>query len=126
MLSGSKVFASQSRLLITKKYFQSKFLHFLSHFGSRTLIQTALARVTWKWNRLSWTILNTVPNTGYAPPKEWSIIKLHLGIGIIEIGLELAPFVFFKFFSAFEHVKSLLIMGPNNTKNSSLVWFSHN
>jgi hypothetical protein len=24
------------------------------------------------------------------------------------------------FFSAFEHVKSLLIMGPNNTKNSSL------
>jgi hypothetical protein len=24
------------------------------------------------------------------------------------------------FFSAFEHVKGLLIMGPNNTKNSSL------
>jgi hypothetical protein len=24
------------------------------------------------------------------------------------------------FFSTFEHVKSLLIMGPNNTKNSSL------
>ncbi len=39
----------------------------------------------------------------------------------IEIGLEQAPFVFcFKFFSSFEHVKSLLIMGPNNTKNSSL------
>jgi hypothetical protein len=39
----------------------------------------------------------------------------------IEIGLEQAPFVFFNlFFSAFEHVKSLLIMGPNNTKNSSL------
>ncbi len=33
----------------------------------------------------------------------------------IEIGLEQAPF-----FSSFEHVKSLLIMGPNNTKNSSL------
>jgi hypothetical protein len=30
----------------------------------------------------------------------------------IEIGLEQAPL--------FEHVKSLLIMGPNNTKNSSL------
>jgi hypothetical protein len=38
----------------------------------------------------------------------------------IEIGLEQAPFVFFKKISAFEHVKSLLIMGPNNTKNSSL------
>jgi hypothetical protein len=40
----------------------------------------------------------------------------------IEIGLEQAPFVavFLIFFSAFEHVKSLLIMGPNNTKNSSL------
>jgi hypothetical protein len=39
----------------------------------------------------------------------------------IEIGLEQAPLVFFNlFFSAFEHVKSLLIMGPNNTKNSSL------
>ncbi len=30
------------------------------------------------------------------------------------------PLFFLKFFSAFEHVKSLLIMGPNNTKNSSL------
>jgi hypothetical protein len=30
-------------------------------------------------------------------------------------GLEQAPFVFF----SFEHVKSLLIMGPNNTKNAS-------
>jgi hypothetical protein len=39
----------------------------------------------------------------------------------IEIGLEQAPFVFLNlFFSEFEHVKSLLIMGPNNTKNSSL------
>jgi hypothetical protein len=39
----------------------------------------------------------------------------------IEIGLEQAPFVFFNlFFSAFEHVKSLLIMVPNNTKNSLL------
>ncbi len=37
----------------------------------------------------------------------------------IEMGLEQAPFIFL-FFSAFEHVKSLLIMGPNNTKNSSL------
>jgi hypothetical protein len=27
---------------------------------------------------------------------------------------------FWLFFSSFEHVKSLLIMGPNNTKNSSL------
>ena len=33
----------------------------------------------------------------------------------IEIGLEQAPF-----FSTFEHVKSLLIMGPNDIKNSSL------
>jgi hypothetical protein len=32
----------------------------------------------------------------------------------IDIGLDQAPF-----FSSFEHVKSLLIMGPNNTKNSS-------
>jgi len=40
----------------------------------------------------------------------------------IEIGLEQAPFVFYYyfFFSTFEHVKSLLIMGPNNTKHSSL------
>jgi len=37
----------------------------------------------------------------------------------IEIGLEQAPFVF----SAFEHVKSLLIMGPNHTKNSSLKYY---
>jgi len=34
----------------------------------------------------------------------------------IEIGLEQAPFVVFYFiFSTFEHVKSLLIIGPNNT-----------
>jgi hypothetical protein len=40
---------------------------------------------------------------------------------IIEVGLEQAPFVFlFLFFSSFEHVKSLLIMGQNNIKNSSL------
>ncbi len=29
-------------------------------------------------------------------------------------------FFVFNFFSSFEHVKSLLIMGPSNTKNSSL------
>jgi hypothetical protein len=34
----------------------------------------------------------------------------------IEIGLEQAPFAFFP---SFEHAKNLLIMGPNNTKNSS-------
>ncbi len=28
--------------------------------------------------------------------------------------------VFVYFFSSFEHVKSLLIMGPNDTKNSSV------
>jgi hypothetical protein len=40
---------------------------------------------------------------------------------VIEIGLEQAPFVlFYLIFSSFEHVKSLLIIGPNNTKNSSL------
>ncbi len=38
-----------------------------------------------------------------------------ISISVIEIGLEQAPF-----FSSFEHVKSLLIMGPNKTKNSSL------
>jgi hypothetical protein len=38
----------------------------------------------------------------------------------IEIGLEQATFVaFVNFFSSFEHAKNLLIMGPNNTKNSS-------
>ncbi len=41
-------------------------------------------------------------------------------IETIEIGLEQAPFVVFVyFFPSFEHVKSQLIMGPNNTKNSS-------
>ncbi len=35
----------------------------------------------------------------------------------IEIGLEQVPFFLN---SAFEHVKSLQIMGPNNTKNSSV------
>ena len=40
-----------------------------------------------------------------------------LNVIIIEIGLERAPFVVFvNFFSSFEHVKNLLIMGPNNTK----------
>ncbi len=29
---------------------------------------------------------------------------------------------FFLFFSSFEHAKNLLIMGPNNTKISSLKW----
>jgi hypothetical protein len=39
----------------------------------------------------------------------------------IEIGLEHAPFVVLVyFFSSFEHAKNLVIMGPNNTKNSSL------
>ncbi len=47
-----------------------------------------------------------------------TLSKMQL-IGTIEIGLEQTPFVF-NFFSSFEHVKSLLIMGPNNTKNSSL------
>ncbi len=38
----------------------------------------------------------------------------------IEIGLEHARFVVLVyFFSSFEHAKNLLIMGPNNTKNSS-------
>jgi len=42
------------------------------------------------------------------------------GSNTIEIGLEQAPFVVFvNFFSSFEHVKNLLIMGPNNNKNSS-------
>ncbi len=46
--------------------------------------------------------------------------KVSLWIRPIEIGLEEAPFVVFVYFiSSFEHVKSLLIMGPNNTKNSS-------
>ncbi len=36
-----------------------------------------------------------------------------LSVFIIEIELEQAPF-----FSSFEHEKNLLIMGPNNTKNS--------
>ncbi len=53
--------------------------------------------------------------------KVMQILTNILHILAIEIGLEQAPFVFLKlFFSAFEHVKSLLIMGPNNTKNSSL------
>ncbi len=38
----------------------------------------------------------------------------------IEMGLEQAPF-----FSSFEHVKSLLIIGPNNTKNIKSVIFSY-
>jgi hypothetical protein len=43
--------------------------------------------------------------------------NIYSRIIIIEIGLEQATFIFFNlFFSAFEHVKSLLIMGPNNTK----------
>jgi hypothetical protein len=41
-------------------------------------------------------------------------------LGGIDIGLEQAPLVFFiLFFPSFEHVKSMLIMGTNNTKNSS-------
>jgi hypothetical protein len=39
---------------------------------------------------------------------------------IIEIGLERAPFVVFvNFFPHLNMQKTLLIMGPNNTKNSS-------
>jgi hypothetical protein len=39
----------------------------------------------------------------------------------IEIGLEHTPFVVLViFFSSFEYAKNLLLMGPNNTKNSSL------
>jgi hypothetical protein len=39
----------------------------------------------------------------------------------IEIALEQAPFVVLVYFSpSFEHSKNLPIMGPNNTKNSSL------
>jgi hypothetical protein len=41
-------------------------------------------------------------------------------IDVIEIGQEQAPFVVFcLFIPSFEHAKNLLIMGPNNTKNSS-------
>ena len=43
-----------------------------------------------------------------------------LGQKSIEIRLEQAPFVYLFFISSFEHVKSLLIMDPNNTKNPSL------
>jgi hypothetical protein len=39
----------------------------------------------------------------------------------IEKGLEPSRFVLLVyFFSSFEHAKKLLIMGPNNTKNSSI------
>ncbi len=38
----------------------------------------------------------------------------------IEMGLEHAPLVVLVYFSSFEHAKNLLIMGPNNTKISSL------
>ena len=49
----------------------------------------------------------------------YGVMRLHFDqktelLTVIEIGLGQAPF------SSFEHVKSLLIMGPNNTKNSSL------
>ncbi len=37
----------------------------------------------------------------------------------IEIGLEQVPLLLLFIFSSFEHAKNLLIMGPNNTKNSS-------
>jgi hypothetical protein len=50
-------------------------------------------------------------------------VKLFTGVintTSIEIGLEQASFVVFvSFFSSFEHAKNLLILGPNNTKNSS-------
>jgi hypothetical protein len=44
------------------------------------------------------------------------LINPKLRVRVIEIGLERASFVF----SSFEHAKNLLILGPNNTKNSSL------
>ncbi len=49
-------------------------------------------------------------------------LQLVFPVLCIEIELEQALFVFilFYFFSTFEHVKSLLIMGPNDIKNSSL------
>ncbi len=50
--------------------------------------------------------------------------KWHINVllvTILEIGLEHAPFVVLVyFFPSFEHAKNLLVMGPNNTKNSSL------
>jgi hypothetical protein len=49
------------------------------------------------------------------------LVKRAILLEAIEIGLEHAPFVVLVyFFSSFEHAKNLLIMGPNNTKNSSL------
>ncbi len=54
----------------------------------------------------------------------WAALKqmqMSFFVGIIEIGLEHAPFiVLVYFFSLFEHSKNLLIMGPTYTKNSSL------
>ncbi len=47
-------------------------------------------------------------------------------IKIIEIGLEQALLVgIVSFSSSFEHAKKLLIMGPQNTKNSLKMWLSH-
>jgi hypothetical protein len=43
---------------------------------------------------------------------------------VIEIGVEQAPFALY-FFSSFERTKNLLIMGPNNIKNSSKSVISH-
>jgi hypothetical protein len=56
----------------------------------------------------------------------WTFKVLNLSnlllIQPIEIGLEHAPFVvvLVYFFPSFENAKNLLIMGPNNTKNSSI------
>ncbi len=57
--------------------------------------------------------------TNTAVLAQWQNTRLtnpKLRVRVIEIGLEHAPLVF----SSFEHAKKLLIMGPNNTKNSSL------
>jgi hypothetical protein len=52
--------------------------------------------------------------------QEWVLQGPGLGLNHRE-GLEHAPFVVLVyFFSSLEHAKNLLIMGPNNTKNSSL------
>jgi hypothetical protein len=61
------------------------------------------------------TIDNVAAVLALAPWAALKQMQLSSFVGIIVIGLEHAPFVF----SSFEHAKNLLIMGPNNTKNSS-------
>jgi hypothetical protein len=67
--------------------------------------------------------MNTVtvmPSNQWVRSKTYYDFDRHLlygSISPIEIGLEQASFfIFLYFFSSFEHVKSLLIMGPKNTK----------